>query len=258
MAQLSRPYQIALAALCLLAAVWFVALRPHSNGPSESASPAPVSSPAPAGSTPSSAYHGSAPGVAGLSHDIAKARGAVSASQQSAKQLEGSSAQASGGTPSAPTRSKAPAPSHSPAASTPRRAPATTTAHRTVAPRTTGTKTPSASSHSAAAAPSMQLEVEAELKQGRVVTILFWNPKASDDTSVRAQLQRVASKLRGSVSAHYALADQVGAFGSITHGVQVYGTPTVLIVNKRGHAQTLSGLTDAYAIEQAISEIRHV
>ena len=79
MTQLSRPFQIALAAAGLVLAVWFVALRGHSSS-SESSPPAastPAASSSGGASKPGatgSVYHGSAPGVEGLTHDIAKAR----------------------------------------------------------------------------------------------------------------------------------------------------------------------------------------
>ncbi len=50
---------------------------------------------------------------------------------------------------------------------------------------------------------------------------------------------------------------QVATFGSVTRGVQVYGTPTILIVNRHGQTSSLTGLQDAYSIEQAITEARH-
>jgi protein-disulfide isomerase len=37
----------------------------------------------------------------------------------------------------------------------------------------------------------------------------------------------------------------------------VYGTPTILVVNKKGSVRTITGLTDAYSIEQTIDEARH-
>jgi hypothetical protein len=50
---------------------------------------------------------------------------------------------------------------------------------------------------------------------------------------------------------------EVASFGSITRGVQVYGTPTLLVVNGKGQTTTLTGLQDAYAIKQAIRETQH-
>src|SRR5947209_11000875 len=68
----------------------------------------------------------------------------------------------------------------------------------------------------------------------------------------------VGNKLRRSVAVHEALASQVASFGTIIRGVKVYGTPTVMIINKRGQAKTLTGYTDAYAIrsEEHTSELQ--
>src|SRR5207244_1126494 len=83
MSQLSRPYQIALGAIALLGAVWFLALRGHSSSSSEPSSstaaqpPAHASAPAtqPGASTP--VVHGTAPGVEGRTRASNKARAAV-------------------------------------------------------------------------------------------------------------------------------------------------------------------------------------
>jgi hypothetical protein len=252
MAQISRPFQIAFVAMALLALVWLLALRGHSTS-------TPASSPSPAAT--SSVYHGSAPGVEGLSRAVAKAHGAVTTSQQNAKELQERSAQASGekasasaGGTTAPKAATA-APRATAPAAAPSHAAVRPTVHAPSAvPKTVHSKVPAG----AAARPSLQVKVEAELKQGKIVTILFWNPKATDDQAVNHQLQSVGSKLRGGVAVHDALASQVGSFGTIIRGVKVYGTPTVMIINKHGQAKTLTGYTDAYAIEQAISEARHV
>jgi hypothetical protein len=260
MAQISRPFQIAFVAMTLFAVVWLLALRGHSTSPGSGSSAPVATSPA----APSSVYHGSAPGVEGLSRAVAKAHGAVATSQQNAKQLQERSAQASGGAASASAGGTA-APKASAAAPTASRtapAAASHAAAKTAAPSRPAVHKPvpskAPSTTGSAVRPSMQLKVEAELKQGKIVTILFWNPKATDDQAVSHQLQSVGSKLRANVTVHDALASQVGSFGTIIRGVKVYGTPTVMIINKHGQAKTLTGFTDAYAIEQAISEARHV
>ncbi len=66
------------------------------------------------------------------------------------------------------------------------------------------------------AIPAQQAAVESELKQGKVVLVLFWNPKGSDDLAVHKELQVVSKQLGGKIAVHDALANQVGAFGSIT------------------------------------------
>jgi hypothetical protein len=290
MTHISRPFQIALLAAGVLMAVWFVALRGHSassTSASSGGSPAAAASTPPAQSqaAPSSIYHGSAPGVEGLTHAIAKAHGAVATSQQNAKQLEEKSAQASGG---------ASAPAASPAASAPQatastghtgsvagsayKAPATTSAKP--AARTATPGKPAGSLKSVHRTPARQVLVERALKEGKIAVILFWNPKGADDKAVQFELRlleavhhlirpvantpKVRHELRAynlelqkPFAAFEARANQVTSFGTITHGVQVYGTPTVLIINKHGQVKTLTGLTDAYAIEQTIDEARH-
>ncbi len=289
MAQLSRPFQIALGALVVFAAVWLLALHGHSSTSGSGSTPA-ASTPAPSASSeaqkaaaPSRIYHGSAPGVTGLTRAIAKAHEAVAISQQNAKQLAEKSAQAS--TASAPGSS--PAPVTEPAAAARSTAPAAVVA--APAHPTTVTKTPAVSvagapkKHAAQTGPqrkpAMQALVERALGEGKIAVVLFWNPKGTDDVAVRNELRLLEAvhhliapiagepavrkllqasglELQKKFAAFEAKASQVASFGSITKGVQVYTTPTLLVINKRGQVATLTGLTDAYSIEQAIDEAR--
>jgi hypothetical protein len=263
MAHLSRPYQIALLAMGLIAAVWFVALRGHSATTSGSGSPpAPVSAPAPSASSQaekaggaSSVYKGSAPGVAGLTRAIAKAHGAVAESQQSAQQLQEKSAQASSSTAAGPAAGA------SAAASQPKSS-ATSTGSATTggsSPKGTGSLNRAKST-----TPAKQALVENELKQGRTVILLFWSPKGEDDVAVRHQLQVFQAfhnpfglPENRRIAMHEARANEVASFGTITRAVQIYQTPTILIINRKGKTKTLTGLVDAYSIQQAINEARH-
>jgi hypothetical protein len=266
MTQLSRPYQIALAALALFAAVWFVALHGHKpssgggSGTSASGSSAPASPAAPSpaaqaksAAAPTPVYHGAAPGVEGLTRAIAKAHGAVAQSQSEAKRLE--NAQPSGATSAAKTstaKTSTAASSASQAGSHAAGGSAATTAHAHSSPSAAKPSAPK----SAAAKPSMQAAVEHELRQGKTALILFWSPKGSDDVAVHNELAAVQRALGGKIAVHYASASQVGAFGTITHAVQVTQTPTLLIVNSHGRATVLTGLTDVFSIEQSVSEAK--
>ena len=269
MTHVSRPFQIALLAVGLLAAVWFVALRGHSSttsgsGPAQ-ASKAAVSSPsaaseAKAAAAPTPVYHGAAPGVEGLTRAIAKAHEAVAKSQQDAKRFEHESAQAT--TPSVST--------------TPR----PTTTSRPAATKKTAPAASGTSNTGPNRVPARQALVEQELKQGAVVAVLFWNPKSSVDVAVHNELQlllavhhklrsvskvpvvqrllkAVGLELDSKIAVQEASASQVASFGSITRAVQVDQTPTILIINGHGQTTTLTGLTDAFSIEQAIDEARH-
>lgn len=317
MAQLSRPYQIALAGIVLLAGVWLFAFRGHSTGTSGSgsSSPAASSSASSAAASPSSSssapvgagratspgqatrvYHGPVPGLEGLTRDIAKAHSTVAASEHSAKQVEGESAEA--GAQSAPSASAtssaaasahhAPATVHHAAATAPHvAATATHVARPTHAANTTVAATHASRPTSSAAAPKVaagapasQRSVEAQLAQGKIVVILFWNKNGIDDNAVRRELgsleaahgmrsghsgsaaveqelKKLDLELSKPIAVHYAEASQVATFGTITRGVQVYLTPTIMIVNGKGQTTVLTGYQDALSIEQAIDEARH-
>jgi hypothetical protein len=256
MTQLSRPFQIVIVAFAFFVLVWFVALRGHSpstsSGSGASAPAASAAAPAaPSGAAeaqkaaaPTRVYHGAAPGVEGLTRAINKAHGAVAQSQQDAKRFE--KAEPSGASATSGETAAA-ASSH------------TSTAAAKAAPAPVKRSAPAAAkSHAAtpAAASSMQTVVERELHEGKTVLILFWSRHGADDVAVHQQLQAAAHALGGKVAVHEAAAGQVGAFGAITHTIQVYQTPTLLVVNTHGQATTITGLTDAFSIEQAVSESR--
>jgi hypothetical protein len=276
MAQLSRPFQIALGAVVLFAVVWFVAL----NGHGSSSGSTPVAS-TPAPTPPSTPSAKPAPGsthIEGMTRAVAHAREAVAASQRAADKSANSSAEAP--SQGASTTSLSTTVKHGAAGSST----TVVTKHAAAggASATVATKhvvTPAPHKVAAGAIPAQQAAVESELKRGEVAVILFWNKKGADDVAVHRELELLkalhhvlgahakqptiarilkVSELEFSkpIAVHYATAAQVTSFGSITHGVQVYSTPTILIVNKLGQTTTLTGLQDYYSIEQTIDEAR--
>ena len=87
MAQLSRPYQIALAVLAFLVLVWFVALRGHSSSSTPVAS---TPAPATAAKAPAGTTH-----IEGMTRAVTHAHEAVAASQQAANKSAAASADGS-------------------------------------------------------------------------------------------------------------------------------------------------------------------
>ncbi|HTW42501.1 MAG TPA: hypothetical protein VMD79_09320 [Solirubrobacteraceae bacterium] len=325
MAQIPRPFQLALVVVVLLAGVWLFALQPHSNSPSTTSSTSTpvVTSTVSTGSTsaahsrsasakPSTsathpaagAHHSSVPGLQGLTRDVAKAREAAATPQREAREVQ---AKAAAGTSEAP--SQAPSGAHtsvSPTHQSSTAAPSTTTAaaHGSATTITTTTAHPStsASAHArtstpprtastsvkaqpvkshlnSARTPANQVLVEQALKGGKIAVILFWNPKGADDTvdavelqrlqaihhlvapyakvpGVRRVLEKSGEELTKNFAIFKATASQVTSYGTITAGLQIYSTPTLLVINKQGKTIVLTGLQDAFSIEQAIDEAR--
>jgi hypothetical protein len=239
MSQLSRPYQIGLAVLTLLVAVWFVALRGHHGEPN----------PSPTTSTTSSVYHGSAPGVEGLTRAIKKAHGAAAAEQQHANRVNSQSAALAGesaATKSASTPTKT---SSAPSSSSASNSSASHTSSRAHRGSSTGPATGAAKGSTSATA--RQSAVQHELAHGKVVVLLFWNPKSTDDQAVRAQLH-LMTRRNGHLAIHVATPSEVTSFGGYTRTVQVTQTPATTIINGKNQITTLNGLTDARSIQQTI------
>jgi hypothetical protein len=278
MAQVSRPFQIALAAVVLFAVVWFVALQGHGSSSSSTpvaSTPASAPAPATAAKAPAGTTH-----IEGMTRAVTHAREAVAASQQAADKSANSSAEAPSHGASVTTSSATVLTKHGATkAST-----TVVSKHDAAGASTTVTTkhvvhTPAPNKVAAGAIPAQQAAVESELKQGEVAVILFWNKKGADDVAVHEELQillaahhevavhpnkaqvrklRLATglELEKKIAVHYATAAQVTSFGTFTKTVQVYGTPTILIINKHGAVTTINGLTDAFAIEQTIDEAR--
>jgi hypothetical protein len=252
MAHISRPFQIVVAVFLVFACVWLFALQKHSSTATSSSSAPVVSATTPAASAPSKAassaasatakakpkgasshvYHGPVPGLEGLTRDISKAHHAVGVSGEAA-------------------------PSSSSAAPVTKASTHASTKTSTKTSSKTSTSTTHKSSNAAPATLAGQRTVEAELAKGDVVLLLFWNPKGVEDMSVHRALQQVAQAERGAhprVAVQEALAGQVASYGSVTRGVQVYATPTLFVINKKGQAIVLTGVQDAFSIEQSIAE----
>ncbi len=259
MTQLSRPFQIVLVAFALFVAVWFLALRAHNtsttggSGSSASVASAP-SQPKPAPATPTAAK-------AKVSATAAHAPGSSAAGSKSSPKPS-AAAPAHGSKSSAHATSGVVVVKHSTTTASTHR----TVVHSTVvvkhtppaktAPTAAKSAPSQAKSKPATGAPSMQLAVEHELQQGKTVLILFWNPSGADDEVVHREIPAVQHALGGKIAVHYASAGQVGDYGTITHAVQVTQTPTLLIVNPHGQATVVTGLADAFSIEQSVSESR--
>jgi hypothetical protein len=279
--QISRPFQIAIAAVALLLVVWLVALRGHSGGggstsspPAAAATPAPASGSASAsgagasqsapggGSAASSGsiYHGSAPGVAGLTRAIAKARGAVKLSEQNAQQLQRQSAQASSAGPSSAAATATP----STAAAAPSGHGATASPSKPAGAKSATPAPTTGAAKKLASTTAKQSLVESELKSGRTVIVLFSSSKGAVDAVARGQLALLNAFLKSTASrpqnrdiaVHYSSPGEVGAYGTVTRSLQILQTPTILVITPSGRTKTLTGLVDAYAIRQAIKEAR--
>jgi hypothetical protein len=215
--QLSRPYQIALGAILVLAAAWFLVLKPGD-----------------AASEPTAV---TAPGVTGLGNAVTEAEGASAASDAANAATAAASAAASGEAPaSAPAAAVA-----TPGAST--RVPAATSAAARAA-----------AADAAAARKDPSSKVLRWLDRGNVAVVTFYAREAADDKAVRRVLKRL-DRRRGNVRVFAADIAKVGSYEAITRGVSVLQAPTTLVISPDRRARKIVGYLDRAEVQQRVDDV---
>lgn len=216
MAQISLPFRIALVAIALLGAVWFVALRPKAE-PSAAA-------PLPA-----------APGVSGLSTATGKATAATKAAEKSAERAEAAAAAAESATPAAKASVTATATKNG------------ATAEKSV------TKAAKVAPAKPAARSNPAAPLLAALDRGRVVVLLFRNG-SSDSASVAAMVRQIGE--RRTIVARVVSIKDVGKYQTFTAGTPVTQAPTTMVIGPRRNAELIVGFTSPGEIAQAAADVR--
>jgi hypothetical protein len=217
MDQVSRPLLIALAATVALLAVWFVALRPK-----------PVSVDA----TPL------APTQA-----IPQAKQAAASSDAANAQTQAASGAAGQATTAAPA-----ATTTAPAASAGTTAPAATTTTPAAAPAATATD----SSQSASDGPR-DAAILRDIRDHKVVVVLFWNATAADDIATRGAI-RDLDLHGGAVAVHVVRISRVGEYPAITQGVTIAQSPTTLVIDRKRRTRVIAGLSEPQELAQAVGD----
>jgi predicted lipid-binding transport protein (Tim44 family) len=227
--QISRPMQIVLLVTVLFGLVWFVALRPKAGATSDSSSTTSVPA---------------AVATNGIVSAPDKARAAVA--QSDATEAKVGAAADAAGSPSTSTTSSSTAAS-APAA--PRSAtPAGTTAQSADAASRRAAKAPKVVAHN-----RLDAKAARALASHKVLVMLFYNPRASDDRAVRALFAKVSTR-RGRVVKIAAPLRRLSSFKSVTARVQVTESPTVVIFDRKGEPRTLQGFVEPTVLSSRIAD----
>jgi hypothetical protein len=92
-----------------------------------------------------------------------------------------------------------------------------------------------------------------DLKRGKIVVLLFWNPKASDDIAARGALRDLDTH-GGKVVVRVVPITRVAQYESITSGVKIAQSPTTLVIGRKGTTRVIVGLTEPREISQAVGD----
>lgn len=125
-----------------------------------------------------------------------------------------------------------------------------------------GTAAPATGGAAAAAKPAVaepqaatnrEAAVVRDIRAGKVVVMLFWNPKGADDVATRGAVREL-SRHGGKVAVHVVPIGRVGQFESITRGVTVNQSPTTLVIDKQRRSRAIVGLTESGELSQAVND----
>ena len=157
---------------------------------------------------------------------------------------------------SAAANAKVQAATGEPAAAAPTSKPAATPAAKPAAAKPAATK-PAAAKPAAATKRDVSkirdAAVVRDLKRGKVVVLLFWNPKAADDIATRGAL-RGLDRRGGKVVVRVVPITDVASYTSVTQGVKIAQSPTTVIIGRKGATRVIAGLTEPSELSQAVGD----
>ena len=93
--------------------------------------------------------------------------------------------------------------------------------------------------------------VKRALDARKVVAILFWNPRAVDDRSVKASLASVP-KRGGKVAVFSDRVKNISRYTRISVATSINTTPSLVIVNRKGEAEVVTGYLDRETLAQYV------
>jgi hypothetical protein len=155
--------------------------------------------------------------------------------------------------PGARTETPAPVPTQTQPANVAPTTPAANSATQSAA----GAQAPAASAGKPdrAALAKLPDDVARAVRRDKVITLLFWNPRAADDRQVRRSIRHLKVD-ESRVTVKVADIKHISRYAAITRGVDVQQTPTVVVVDRKLQAESLVGYVDGATIRQAISDAR--
>jgi hypothetical protein len=253
LSRIPRPYQFALLAVLVVAALWFLVLQKMVNS-SSSETPAPAVHPptnvhrvAPPPSAAPGAHHAAAPGAPATHAKApatspthapagASAKHAAAAAKSQSASANAQHKPAAAAAPAA-AATHAAATTHAPAAST-----VNESAGATGSTGVTGSTTPIVNT------------INGQLAANQIVLVLFWQPGSTTDQFVQRELVAAGHLFGNHVAVHEALASQVTEFGVYTQKVLINETPTIMMITPVKAVTTLAGYTTSPSIATAIEE----
>jgi hypothetical protein len=110
---------------------------------------------------------------------------------------------------------------------------------------------PAASSRSVSHKTALPRPVRRALDANKVVVLLLWNPKGTDDKAVKSAVDSLPRR-GGDVRVFSDTSRHAARYVRITSATDVSQTPTLVVVNRRGKARVATGYLDGQSVEQYV------
>jgi hypothetical protein len=222
MSQISPPIRILLVCAVAFLAAWMLFLRPSTDAGTPAAEAPPTTETTP-------------PVEAGGEQADSLAGKAVEAANEATAQQDARAEQLAGGageTAADPAAGSAAAPATA------------TAAAKTGAPTDVALPTKEALA-------TVPADVRRAIVKRKIIVLGVVAPKGADDRLVRKSLGKV-DKLHGRVFVKTVPVKRISRYGTITRGIDVSQTPSVVVVDFELRATTLAGWSDVATIDQAV------
>jgi hypothetical protein len=95
--------------------------------------------------------------------------------------------------------------------------------------------------------------VQQALRSGKVLALLFYNGAAADDRAVKSELAAVPKHGRSVVTLAIPISE-LARYTVVTNQVEIGISPTLVIIDRRHQAVTITGFADRFEIAQRIAD----
>jgi hypothetical protein len=110
--------------------------------------------------------------------------------------------------------------------------------------------TPSNKSQTGSSGKGLPVRVQRALNAHKVVVILFWNRRGVDDRSVKASVDSLPHTKRVAVFSDGV--KHLARYTRITAAATISTTPSLVVVNRKGQAEVITGYLDRQTIGQYV------
>jgi hypothetical protein len=153
-----------------------------------------------------------------------------------------------------------PSPGPAPQASTPPKTSAATPGSATKPSTTQGSPsnaTPAPARPAVGAkARTLPQPVKHALDAHKIVVLLFWSPRGTDDRNVKSAVDSL-SRRGGDVAVFTDRSKNMARYAKITAAADVEQTPTLIVVNRKGVARRATGYLDSETVDQYVVDALH-